>query len=75
MTAQTYGAAEELAVWAATLADATLAATRAFVHGVRHDGALTLELLAEALQIGQVGLVTKAEGLLLVGARAVPCAR
>ena len=36
MTAQANGAAEQIAIWAATLADTALPATRALVHGLRH---------------------------------------
>ena len=71
MTTQTHGAAKELAVWAATLTEVAFTATRALVQGVRHHGARSLELLAEVLQVGRAGLVTHAEGLLLVGSRAI----
>ena len=75
VTAQTHGTAKELAVWAAALTEVAFTATRALVQGVRHHGAPTLELLSEALQIGRAALMTQAEGLLLVGSRAIACAR
>ena len=71
VTAQADGTAEQIAVWAATLADEAFTATLALVDGLRHDRAATLEVLAQALQIGQAGLVTEAERELLVGARAI----
>ncbi|HEY3060466.1 MAG TPA: hypothetical protein VGL99_16020 [Chloroflexota bacterium] len=74
MAAQADGAAKEMAVWAASLADEAFTAARALVDGVRHDGATTLELLTEALLIGQAGLVAEAERALLMGARAIACA-
>jgi hypothetical protein len=46
LTAQTDGAAEQIAVWAATLADEVFTAARAFVDGLRHHRAAALELLA-----------------------------
>ena len=64
-----------MARWAATLADEAFAATLALVDGLRHDRATMLEVLAQAPQIGQAGLVTEAERELLVGARAIACAR
>jgi len=71
VTAQADGAAEQIAGWAAPLADEAFTATLAFVDGLRHDRATTLEVLAQALQIGQAGLVAEAERELLVGARAI----
>jgi hypothetical protein len=71
VTAQADGAAKQMAIWAATLADEAFAATLAFVDGLRRYRATTLEVLAQAPQIGQAGLVTKAERELLVGARAI----
>ena len=71
VTAQADGAAKEIAVWAAALADEAFAAARALVDGLRHYRATTLEVLAQALQIGQAGLMTEAECELLVGARAI----
>jgi len=61
----------KFARWAATLADEAFAATLAFVDGLRHHRATTLEVLAQALQIGQAGLMTEAECELLVGARSI----
>ena len=46
VAAQPDGAAKEMALWATPLADATFTATRAFVHGLRHHRAATLEVLA-----------------------------
>ena len=46
VTAQADGAAEQIAGWAATLADERFAATLAFVDGLRHYRATTLEVLA-----------------------------
>ena len=71
VTAQSYGTAKELALRAATLTKVAFTATRALVHGVGHHGASVLELLAEVLQVGWARLVTQAEGLLLVGSRAI----
>ena len=45
VTAQADGAAKEIAVWAAALADEALTAALAFVDGVRHDRAAALEFL------------------------------
>ena len=45
VTAQADGAAEQIAGWAATLADEALAAALAFVDGVRHYCAAALEFL------------------------------
>ena len=52
VTTQAHGAAEELAVWAATLTEVAFTATRALVQGVCHHGARSLELLAEVVQVG-----------------------
>jgi len=71
VAAQTHDTAKELAVWAATLTEVAFTATGALVQGVRHHGATSLELLAEVLQVGRASLVTQAEGLLLVGTRAI----
>jgi hypothetical protein len=68
LTAQTDGAAEQIAVWAAPLADEAFTATVALVDSPRYHRAATLELLAKALQIGQARLMTQAEGALLMGA-------
>ena len=65
---QTHGAAEKLAFWTAPLADKTLAATRALIDRVRDDGAPLLELLSEALQVGQAGVVAEAKSALLMRA-------
>jgi hypothetical protein len=46
VTAQADGAAKEIAVGAASLADEAFTATRAFVNGVRHHHAAPLEVLA-----------------------------
>jgi hypothetical protein len=75
VTAQTNGASKESAVWAAALADEAFTAAGALVDSPRHHGAAALELLAQALQIGQAGLMTQTESALLMGARAIPCAR
>ena len=66
VTAQADGAAEQIAGWAAPLTDEAFAATLAFVDGLRHYRATTLEVLAQALQVGQAGLVTEAKRALLV---------
>jgi hypothetical protein len=71
VTTQTHGTAKELAVRAATVTEVAFTATRALVQGVRHHGATSLELLAEVLQVERAGLVSQAEGLLLVGSRAL----
>ena len=71
VTAQADGAAEQIAVWAATLADETFTAVLAFVDGPCHHRATTLEVLTKPLQIGQANLVTHAESPLLVGPRAI----
>jgi len=68
VTAQANGAAKEIALRAAALADKPLSAARALVHRLRHHRAATLELLTQALQVGQAGLMTQAEGALLVSA-------
>jgi len=75
LTAQADGAAKEIAVWAATLADEAFTATRALVDGVRHHHAATLEFPAQMLQVGLTALVTEAERALLMGARTIACAR
>ena len=75
VTAQADGAAEQIAGWAAPLADEAFAATLAFVDGLRHYRAATLEVLAQTLQLEQAGLVAEAERELLVGARAIPRTR
>jgi len=67
VTAQTDGASKETAVWAAALADEAFTAAGALVDSPRHHRTAALELLAEALQIGQAGLMTQAESLLLMG--------
>src|SRR5437870_4916126 len=66
VTAQTDGAAEEIALRAATLADEAFTTARAFVHRLRHDRAATLEFLAPALGVDQGGLVAESESALLV---------
>jgi hypothetical protein len=71
VTAQADGAAEQIAGWAATLADEAFTAALALVDGLRHDRATTLEVLAQALQIGQAGLVAEAKGALLVSTGAI----
>jgi hypothetical protein len=65
LTAQADGAAKQIAVWAVTLADEAFTTIRAFVGGLRHHGAATLEFLAQALQVGQVCLVAEAKRTLL----------
>ena len=67
VAAQADGATEEIALWAATLADEAFTTTRALVHRLRRHCPATLELLAEALQVGRAGAVTEAEGMLLMG--------
>ncbi len=52
VTAQADGAAEQIAVWAASLADEPFAAALAFVNGLRHHCAAALEFLTQALQVG-----------------------
>ena len=74
VTAQANGASKETAVWAATLADEAFTAAGALVDSPRHHRSATLELLAKALQIGQAGLMTQAESLVLMGSRARACA-
>jgi hypothetical protein len=69
--AQAHGMAKELAVRAARLTEVAFTATRALVQGVHHHCATSLELLAEVLQVGRARSVTQAEGLLLVGSRAI----
>ena len=71
---QADGTAKELAVGATPLADGTLTAVGALVHGPRHDCSAALELVAKLLQVGQRLLMTQAESELLMGARAIPCA-
>ena len=71
VTAQADGTSKEMAIWAAALADEALTAALAFVDGVRDDCAAALEVLTQALQVGQAGLVTEAERELLVGTRAI----
>jgi hypothetical protein len=68
VTAQANGASKETAVRAAALADEAFTAAGAFVDSPRRHRAATLEFLAEALQVGQAGLMTQAEGALLMGA-------
>ena len=77
-------AAKNLGADAAPVLDATIEAVaadeafttaRAFVDGLRYHRAATLEFLAQALQVGQAGLVAEAKRTLLVGARAIPGAR
>ena len=68
VTAQSDGARKETAVWAAALADEAFTAAGALVDSPRHHRTAALELLAKALQIGQAGLMTQAEGALLMGA-------
>jgi hypothetical protein len=46
LTAQADGTAEQIAVWAATLANEVFTTVRAFVDGLRHHRAATLEVLA-----------------------------
>jgi hypothetical protein len=74
VTTQADGAAKQIAMWAVSFADEAFTAARAFVDGLRHHCVATLELLTEALQIGQAGLVTQAERTLLMGTRAIACA-
>jgi hypothetical protein len=71
VTAQADGAAEQIALWAAALADEPFTATLAFVNGLRHHRAATLEFLTQALQVGQAGSVTETKRELLVGPRAI----
>ena len=71
VTAQSDGTSKEVAIWAAALADEALTAALALVDGVRHYCAAALEVLAQALQIGQAGLMTEAKGALLVSTRAI----
>ena len=68
VTTQADGAAKEVALWTATLADEALTTAWALEDRPRHQRAATLELLAEALQVGRAGLLTQAEGALLMGA-------
>ncbi len=68
VTAQADGAAKEVALWAASLADEAFTATRALVDGVRHHHAATLEFLAQMLQVGLAAVVSEAKSTLLVGA-------
>jgi len=68
---QANGAGKEMALWAAALADEALAAAGTLVDSPRYHRAPTLELLSEALQVWWAGLMTQAEGLLLVGSRAI----
>ena len=68
VTAQADGASKETAVWAAALADEAFTAIGALVDSLRHHRAAALEVLAHALQVGQAGLITQAEGALLMGA-------
>ena len=75
LTAQADGAVEQIAGWAATLADEAFTAALALVDGLSHDRAVALEVLAQALQVGQAGLMTQAERKLLVGTRAIAGAR
>jgi hypothetical protein len=75
LAAQTDGAAKEIAVRAAPLADEAFTTTGALVDRVREDRAPLLELLTEALQVRQARLVTQAERTLLMGARTIACAR
>jgi len=72
---QANGTGKKMALWAAALADEALAAAGALVDSPRHHRAPTLELLSETLQIGRVALMTQAEGALLMGSRAIACAR
>ena len=71
VTAQADGPAEQIALWAAPLADEAFTAALALVDGLRHHRAAALELLTQTLQIGQAGLVSEAESTLLVGPRAI----
>jgi hypothetical protein len=75
VTTQADGTREQIARGAAALTNEALAAARTLVDGLGHHRPAPLELLAQALQVGRAGLVTQAEGLLLMGTRAVPCAR
>jgi len=75
LTSQANGAAEQIAVWAAALADEAFTTTWALVDGLRYDRASTLEFLAQALQVRWPGSVTQAESTLLMGTRAIPCTR
>jgi hypothetical protein len=47
LTAQTQGSAEQLAGPTAPLADETVATTWAFIHGMRHQLALALQMLPD----------------------------
>ena len=75
VTAQAHGTAIEIAVRAATLTDATFAATRALVQRECLHRATSLEFLTQALQVWRTNLVSQAEGLLLMGAGAIAGAR
>ena len=68
VAAQPDGPAKEMALRATPLADEAFTAAGALVDRPRHHRAAALELLAKALQIGQAGLMTQAEGALLMGA-------
>jgi len=69
-TAQSDGTRKAVAIWAVALADEELTAALALLDGVRHFCAAALEVLAQALQIGQAGLMAEAKGELLVSRRA-----
>jgi hypothetical protein len=69
------GAVEAIAFGATALADEALTAARAFVDGLRHDGSALLELSSQLVEIGERGLMTKAKSELLMGSRAIACAR
>jgi len=74
MATQAYGTVKEAALGATTFSDEALTAIGAFVDCLRHDRPATLELLAKMAKVGQVRLLTKPEGTLLVGARTIACA-
>jgi hypothetical protein len=75
MATQTDSTAIQIAVRAATLPDATLTTAGALVDRLRDDGATSLELLTEALQIWRTSVVAETESVLLVGTRAIAGAR
>lgn len=75
LATQAHGTAKVMAFGAAALTDEAFTAIGAFVHGVRYDGAATLEISAQLLQIQPAGAVAQTEGELLMGSRAIACAR
>ena len=72
LTAQTQSSAVQLTRWTPPLAEVALVAPRTFVHRVRHEQPLTLELLAkdDRIHAGQL-LVTQPIGELLAGRLAI----